>query len=109
MTYWFHPEVQGTVKFAQNANHNTYIDVSLQTYGGVWMKAIDESSWTWEVGMNMEDKFSTRFHIKLPMRFTRAHKGHTQVNRQHPDSWSVSLPGHKTTYIVNGEEKETQV
>ena len=55
-----------------------YIDVSLQTYGGVRMKAIDESSWTWEVGMNTEGKVSTRFHIKLPMRFTRAHEGHTQ-------------------------------
>lgn len=60
--------------------------------------------------MNTEDKFSTRFHIKLPMRFTRAHKGHTQG--QPAASWSVSLlhrHKYKTTYIVNGEEKETQV
>lgn len=107
MTYWFHPEVQGTV--AQMQITTLYIDVSLQTYGGVWMKAIDESSWTWEVGMNTEDKFNCVSTSNYPMRFTRAHKGHTQGQPAAP-RFLVSISAPQTQvqndYIVNGEERK---
>lgn len=72
------------------------------------MKAVEPERWEWIQRINSAHVSTSNYPCDLP----GPTKATLRVNRQHPDSWSVSLlhrHKYKTTYIVNGEEKETQV